>query len=31
MTNMLKDPIKIMDSMQEQMWDFKRDKNENKS
>lgn len=31
MTNMLKDPIKIMDSMQEQMWDFKRDENENKS
>lgn len=31
MTNMLNDPIKIMDSMQEQMWDFNRDENEKKS
>lgn len=28
MTNMLKDPIKIMDSIQEQLWDFNRDENE---
>lgn len=28
MTNMLKGPIKIMDSMQEQMQDLNRDENE---